>query len=741
MSQEKFDTEKIKSDTDIVELVSRYATLIKAGKEYKALCLFHQESTPSMTVVPDKNFIHCFGCGTHHDPISFLMAVEGIDFVEACKRLTNGSGTGLPNPKPIPQRVLKKAPTRITSAPPADSKPDMKISKLGDPVAVYTYTTATGAPLVYVARYQEGEKKTIRCWTYGRRSETDPPAWACGHFTSPRPLYNAHDLASRPNAQVLIVEGEKTADAAKMLFQSMVVTTWPGGAESVDRADWSALHKRKVVLLPDNDDPGIKAMTRLAKLLHDAGADEIKGITPALPGETLPKGWDVADFPPIVDAETALSWAKERVFTYPATLDDAAQQAANALTQNPDAPEIPLEAYGGDAAQFGYQEPPEASETQKRPVNARLVGIYDQQHTGPSATAKSLGVISRRMSDVTIRAVDWLWYGKIPCGKVTGISGNPGLGKSQITASLSAVVSVGGKWPVTREQAQLGSVLLLNAEDDADDTLGPRLIAAGADLSKIHIIDAIKSTNERGEPIARGLDLGRDIARIKLLISELGDVRLVIIDPVSAYLGTADSHKMADVVSLMAQLKTLASDTQCAIIMVNHLNKSSGQDALLKTQGSIGFVSHARAVWGVAKDKDNPQRRYFMPLKNNLGSDDAAAGMAYQIEEFHLTDSDPPIITSRIMWDAEPVTQSAEELFNTAPEHERGALDDAEDFLRDALAMGWTRTAELQLSSRKAGHSWATICRAKSRMRIKATIIAGKWGWDLPTENEKKSRH
>lgn len=403
-SQEKYDTEAINANVDIVELVSRYAPLKKDGKEYKALCLFHTEKSPSMTVSPDKGFLHCFGCGAHHDPISFLMAVEGVDFKESCRRLLNGSGTGSTGSSAvIPQRTtkLKKAPPRITTAPPADNNmPDMVIRKLGAPVAVYTYTTADGDPLGYVARYHDSEadKKTIRCWTYGSRSEQDPKAWACGHFTVPRPIYNLHGLTERPTAQVLIVEGEKAADAAKRLFPGMVVTTWPGGTESVDRADWSHLQNRKAVLLPDNDEPGIKAMLRLSKILYKTGAIEVKGITPTatINGEPAPAGWDLADEPEDMQPPDALAWAKKHVFVYPddeptRPADQTPAQAYPADSAETPEPanhqEIPLNAYSDDAGHFGYPDTAEAVETQNSPQTAIPDAIHDHSESALPTTS------------------------------------------------------------------------------------------------------------------------------------------------------------------------------------------------------------------------------------------------------------------------------------------------------------------------------------------------------------------
>ena len=126
MTNNKFDTDKILAETNLVELVSRYVELKPDGREYKALCVAHNDTDPSMHVVPEKNFVHCFACGLHENAIGFLMHMEQIDFVAACKKLT--SDNTLPDPKPIVKRELQKAPQRRTFAPPADTPaPDMEL--------------------------------------------------------------------------------------------------------------------------------------------------------------------------------------------------------------------------------------------------------------------------------------------------------------------------------------------------------------------------------------------------------------------------------------------------------------------------------------------------------------------------------------------------------------------------------------------------------------------------------------
>lgn len=732
-NQEQFDADAIRQNTDLLELASRYVELKKEGAEYVGLCCFHNDTTRpgNLKINPQKQVWACFACGAHEehgaDAIGFLMKAESIEFPEACRRLLNGSGTSRPQ-IPVAQRELTKPPPRITCTPPEDAPPaPLHHKQYGDPAATWTYRTATGALLGYVCRWNTPEGKEYRCITWGQQG-TLPAGWERKHFSDSnglRPIYGLDRLTANPNKQILICEGEKAADAAQALFPGMVAIAWPGGAQSCSRVDWSPLKGRKVVLWPDNDEPGITAMGKLCERLQNI-AIEIKGLRVT----DMPPGWDAADWTP--DMGDAMTWAKARVFTYDSAIQDEVSHGeipAHGPDDAPNHPEIPLEAYGGDAANFGYLDRSERPESPQRRTSQATAPLSDD---GPSTSA-SMGLISTCLADVQAEPILWLWDQRLACGKLSIITGNPGLGKSQITASLAAVVTTGGRWPVTRDQAPQGSVIILSAEDDPKDTIRPRMEAAGADLSRVHLVSAIKTTTERGEPSTRGFDISRDIDRLRLRMVELGDVRLVIIDPISAYMGKADSHNNTEVRAVLAPLQEAAQQFGAAILAVSHLNKSQGQDALLKTQGSVGFVAAARAVWGVAKDKDNPSRRLFMPLKNNLGTDET--GLAYSIEEYHLEGTEPRIKTSRILWENQLITQSAEEVF--ASDDDKSALGDAENFLRDALSMGWTSTKELQGQAKRAGISWTTAVRAKARLRAKATRqgglgSSGAWGWELP---------
>ncbi len=336
-------------------------------------------------------------------------------------------------------------------------------------------------------------------------------------------------------------------------------------------------------------------------------------------------------------------------------------------------------------------------------------------------TAESVGVVAVRASEVTMRPVNWLWKGKLACGKISLIQGDPGLGKSMLTASLAAIVTTGGLWPVTRDKAPHGNVLILSAEDDPEDTLVPRLEAAGADLERVHIMQAIKTVNERGEAVTRGFDLSQDVSRLIIKMREIGDVRLVSLDPVLAFVGqTKDSHKTSDVRGILAPLNVAAYEAGAAIVLVNHLNKSTGQSAINRGQGSNAWAAAARAVFGVIADKEDYSKRYFCTVKNNLGADGTETNLSYSIESYQLPGTEPPIATARILWDGQIVTQSTKELFaqNDVADSEKNDTQEAADYLLQVLSGGAMRVEELQIVCRKAGHHWPTVKKAKQAAKI-----------------------
>lgn len=299
------DIEAIKARTDISAVIGHYIALTKRGSEYIARCPFHSpDNNPSFYVVPAKGLYHCFACGASGDVINFLQEHEGIEFKAAVEKL-NGGGVEW-SPK-APQAKAEKAPDRVTTVPPPDAgKPDMRIAKLGAPSREWEYRDGEGRALGYVCRYDTPEGKEIRAWTWGARGKSTP-GWGCGQWNKPRPLYGLDLVASRPVDRILIVEGEKAADAARELLPTYIGITWPGGAQAWKHADWAPIKGRSVLLWPDADKPGIEAMQAIAALLSDQRglACSVRIVTPS----EVADGFDLAD-------ALANGWTTEKVIEY-----------------------------------------------------------------------------------------------------------------------------------------------------------------------------------------------------------------------------------------------------------------------------------------------------------------------------------------------------------------------------------------------------------------------------------------
>jgi putative DNA primase/helicase len=303
------DVDALKASVDLVSLVGAYTTLRKRGKEYVGLCVAHADKNPSMWVNGDKGIVHCFACDFHADAIDFIQHVEGLDFKAACVRL--GAKTDwqprIAQPKPAAK------PERITSKPPLEAPtPNMVLRGLGEPSRLWPYKDADGSLIGYVARYEAPDGKQIRCWSWGQRGD-EPHAWGCGAWSKPRPLYGLDRLEARRGAPVLIVEGEKAADAAQEKLGQYVVVTWPGGANAWKHADYEALRGRRVDLWPDNDEPGIEAMQSLKAILADPRGLACYGkiIDP----NRMPDGYDAADW--TGSSAELIDWLRERATEYP----------------------------------------------------------------------------------------------------------------------------------------------------------------------------------------------------------------------------------------------------------------------------------------------------------------------------------------------------------------------------------------------------------------------------------------
>ncbi len=269
-----------------------------------------------------------------------------------------------------------------------------------------------------------------------------------------------------------------------------------------------------------------------------------------------------------------------------------------------------------------------------------------------------------------------------------------------------------------------GSVIILANEDDAARTIRPRLDAAGADISKVHIVEGVARDGQAVDHF----QLDTDIAALRTKAKELGDVRLIIIDPPSAYLGPkVDAYKEADVRRVLAPLGQLAQDTGALVLLVVHLNKRSDGGAQQRFGGSTAWIAAPRAAFLVAEEEAT-RRRFMLPVKNNLGND--RLGFEYRVTEKLIDYPRGAIKAPHIEWLGKS-ERPASELLNPPKPSSAGALEEAKEFLRQKLAGGAKAAAEVESAAEAAGISRATLMRAKREMQVNSKREGSGWTWKL----------
>ena len=235
-----------------------------------------------------------------------------------------------------------------------------------------------------------------------------------------------------------------------------------------------------------------------------------------------------------------------------------------------------------------------------------------------------------RADSVTLKPVNWLWGGWLARGKLHILAGAPGTGKTTIAIALAGAVSAGKQFPDGSYCPQ-GHVVIWSGEDDPADTLTPRLAAAGADLSRCHFVGGVQ--DGRGK---RPFDPARDVPILRRAIENIGDVSLLLIDPIVSAIPT-DSHKNAEVRRGLQPLVDLANAVHCALIGITHFSKgTSGRDPVERITGSVAFGAMARLVFISAREQPDeeqglPERRYLVRAKSNIGPD--GGGFEYGLEQ------------------------------------------------------------------------------------------------------------
>jgi putative DNA primase/helicase len=221
-------------------------------------------------------------------------------------------------------------------------------------------------------------------------------------------------------------------------------------------------------------------------------------------------------------------------------------------------------------------------------------------------------------------------------------------------------------------------------------------------------------------------------------ISELGDGALVIIDPITSYLGKVDSHKNAELRSVLEPLGKMAARQHATVIANTHFSKATGGNANSRVIGSVAFVNHARAAFIVTADPEDSGRRLLIPSKTNLGK--PRNGLAYRIADVALPGPDQGSVlwAPYVKWEDAPVTISADQAMAALAggSEGRSAIEEAKQFLLDVLSEGQEEQKEIKRQSEEAGFHWRTVRRAKDLLGVEAVREGGigekgRWLWRL----------
>lgn len=332
---------------------------------------------------------------------------------------------------------------------------------------------------------------------------------------------------------------------------------------------------------------------------------------------------------------------------------------------------------------------------------------------------------------IEMKRVRWLWPGWLAEGQLAIVDGDPGLGKSQLLLDVAARVTRGWKMPPRprkeKRRPKPGTVIILTSEDSWESTVAPRLVCAGADLAKV-----VRPDNQL-------VTFPEDLPDLERMVKKK-EARLVIIDPIMAFVGNANSE--THVRGCLRRLLDMTNRTRAAVVMIRHLNKKGGGTSLYRGGGSIAWTAHCRLqhIVGLNPDPDAAGPYALACSKNNLAAQPEALG--YRIVEGQVQYDKGHLPTSRVEWIG-PVDVTANELVASRA-GKRGRPDmktEAMELIRELLKNG--RMESTKLKDRvisELGIGASTFKKAKKEVGVKSKKRGfsdnGKWYCSL---QQKKS--
>ena len=365
---------------------------------------------------------------------------------------------------------------------------------------------------------------------------------------------------------------------------------------------------------------------------------------------------------------------------------------------------------------------------------ANWLGYQGARGNGHDAAAASgrdaETTIMLNAETLEMETIEWLWLHWLALGKLHLIAGAPEAGKTTLALALAAAISSGNYWP-DGTRARTGNVLIWTSEDDLADTIKPRLVRMGADLSRIKFVYQQRGPDGKTRPFNPATDMASLTVAAR---ATEGGVALLIIDPIVAAIGLkTNSHNNAETRNSLQPVIDFAQAINCAVIGISHFTKGTGgKDPIERVTGSLAFGALPRIVFAAAKTDETAEGvnpRIFVRAKSNIGP--GGGGFGYDIDAAPLSER-PDITATRIVW-LEPIEGSAKELLDAAgPQEERKSKTEvAEGFLKMAIKPGEKRAqTELEEEARHCGIAERTLDRAKKAAKVTSVRENGKWWWN-----------
>jgi len=512
--------------------------------------------------------------------------------------------------------------------------------------------------------------------------------------------YRLPMLLDESRCTVYVVEDEKDADNLNRLFEKCKITdsvattsaakNWPRFIEKYHLAN------KRVIVIPDNNMSGHIFGQGVCKAFIDAGCGNVRMISPP-----IEKDGDISD---LIELLREVGRSPVEIYQEIEALCQQARNLADKTVAQRDA---------------------------------------DNRDVEPEDENKRQAIIVP-FSEVEECETEWLWENKIPAGELCLLSGLAGQGKTFWTCYLAAMVSNGGDWP-DETPCPKGNVLFFRGEDSIEKTMKPRLSANGADMDNVILLnEKVDGSNLTLSDVETIRDAIQQAERRNNL-----PVRLIVIDPMADYLGNAKENSNAGVRTVLSPLKNIAEETGAAFLLIQHTGKAARRSMSMQQRvlGTTGIVASCRASFCLFFDQKTGHR-FFAPMKNNLTIDPTSVVFTINSQansgQVQIIDCDLDKTADEIEEDMKESQQGRGRRPNKSTE--------VENWLRDFLKDGCKRVGSendlvpgsICYEAKLAGHSWATVRRAKAAIGVTSSKELNVWFWSLPnlpdlTEQEAQS--